>query len=367
MCEITSAPSPAREFHYFPLLPKELRDIIWEYAALPFVPGIHFFKLQTILDVADDGNDRTGSKCVLSVPVHSGFRDGLGFSSNASSYFNELGAWDACCESRQFLEASRSRRLIAKGDGHVLAFRNLITEENMPFAALDGWSGASDEQCLCSYSSHPLESSLGRRRDLLVNLEQDIICLTMDLHNLRFPRDGNELLDIPELRAFKDDFPVRKLALQYHPEWIGGLEGIGPDQEDALRDVLDMFGTYSHLPLLECVYFIDYRIVPKDDWETRAGHSGNAVFRGRGKSFYEVTRDDDRWTLDDDRPFMLAEELAESRSLSRAWSNEDGEAEGQSPQGTKTQRLIEDWADRWGLDQNQECKFKVLACVPSAS
>ncbi|KAK6222839.1 hypothetical protein LQW54_000648 [Pestalotiopsis sp. IQ-011] len=390
MNQIARAESPLCEFHYFPLLPKELRDMVWEFAAQSQLstPSIHFFQLQTVLDdrdEAEDGNGRTPRKCTLSVPKHSGFVDGLGFGHNPSSYLNDLAVWDACCESRHLLETGRARGRTYSDDSRVMAVRNLLAEEDLPYAKpLSGWRGTPGEtcSCQCSYGTHrptaaataTHERHNGGRRDLLVNLEQDVICLTLDLQNLTFERDGSELLDIPELRALKDDFPVRKLALQYHPGWAGGLEGIGPEQEDALRDVLDMFGTYSHLPLLECVYFIDYRITPQGGAQGPIGSgsskpSDQAVFQGRGRSFYEVEKDDDAWCLEDTRPFLLAEELANSRSLSRAWSSEDGEEQNndQDQEGNKTLRLIEDWAEKWGIDQNQECKFKVLACLPNCN
>ncbi|KAH6652795.1 hypothetical protein BKA67DRAFT_301441 [Truncatella angustata] len=355
MSDILSLQSPPGEFHYFPLLPKELRDIIWEYAALPFVPGIHFFNLQTI-------KDQRSTKCVLRVPLTSGFTDGLGFGKNASSYLNDMSVWDACCESRQHLNGLRAKDRIAQQGGHVLAVPNILDgQELLPYSPLNGWTVASEEACRCSYGSH---GSMRRFRDVYLNLEQDVICLTLDLNHLTFSRDGDELLDIPELRAFKDDFPVRRLALQYHPEWASGLEGLDSSQEDILQDVLHMFGQYSHLPLLECVYFIDYRITPKQAIEARAGSSGNTVFRGRDKSFIEVTRNDDRWSLADDRPFLLAEELTNSRSISRSWYHEGSDDEGQDVEGTNAMKLIENCANKWGLNKDKECQFKVLACVP---
>lgn len=363
----TSLPSPAGEFHYFPLLPKELRDVIWEYAALPSAPGIHFFQLETVLDWREELN-RTEAVCRFGISPNSGFVDGLGFGSNASSYFNDLAVWDACCESRQRLENLRLRGRIGQGDGPLTVVPGLLLEDLLPYETLAGWNGTSSGRCHCSYGYHEPKSCLGGRRDLLVNLEKDVICLTLDLQHLTFRRGGDEILDIPQLRALKEDFPVRKLALQYHPEWAGGLGGITPGQEEILQDVLDMFSSYVHLPLLECVYFIDYRITPRSDVRLDATRPGHAVFRGRRKAFYDVTRDDERWDFVDDQPFELAAELDESRSTSRAWCCEGSEEIEDPDKEDKTEvmQFIERRAEKWGLNKDQKCQFRVLACVPSA-
>lgn len=355
------------DFHYFPLLPKELRDVIWEYAALPSVPGIHFFKLETVLG-RRQGEDRTEAICQLGMSPTSGFMDGLGFGRNASSYFNNLAVWDACCESRHMLETLRSRGRFGHGDGPLTVVQDVFPEEILPYRPLRGWGGTDGEDCQCSYKSHAPGPSVSGHRDLLVNLEKDVICLTLDLHHLTFRRGGDEILEIPQLRALKESFPVRKLALQYHPEWAGGLSGITPGQEEVLQEVLDMFSSYVHLPLLECVYFIDYRITPKPGAYTDATlRPGSAVFHGRGKTFYDVTRDDDRWTFLDEQPFMLCEELDESRSTSRAWCCADS-AEGEDPDKEdkeEVMQFIEQRAKKWGLNMDQKCQFRVLASVPS--
>ncbi|ETS81044.1 hypothetical protein PFICI_06046 [Pestalotiopsis fici W106-1] len=383
MSQFAQGESPLGEFHYFPLLPKELRDMVWNFAAQSQLsaPSMHFFQLQTVLEENRtlEGRDNV-EKCILTVPKHSGFADGLGFRHNPSSYLNDLAVWDACCESRHLLEAGRARAANNdKSDGRIMTVRNKLPDEDLPWKkGLSGWQ-TPGQTCHCAYGLHqPSEidndgddnGSSSTHRNLLINLEQDVLCLTLDLPNLKaFMRDGNELLEIPELRGLKDGYPVRKIALQYHPDWIGGRDGIEPQQEDGLRDVLDVLSQYPYFPLLECLYLIDYRITPRDG--TRALSSSTVesqpetkVFEARGMSFHEVAKDDQDWCLPDDRPFTLLAAMAETNAMGRGiWTEPVEEAQGEEE--SQEFRKIRDWAGKWGLKWEQKCQFKVLACLPA--
>lgn len=433
MSQIAQVESPLREFQYFPLLPKELRDMVWEFASQSQLstPSMHFFQLETVLEEHPiEGRDDI-ERCILTVPQCTGFvQDKLGFRFNSSSYLNDLAVWDACCEARHLLEAGRARAA-SRGNqsdgGRIMTVRNKVPDDFLPWKkGLSGWQ-TPGETCPCSYGSHygsaavaehndcnssniGTDNDRGAHRNLLINLEQDVLCLTFDWDNLKaFMRDGSELLEIPELRGLKNGYPVRKIALQYHPDWIGGRDGIQTQQvrrqvdwpkrknsmwltyyfqEDGLRDVLDVLSQYQDFPLLECLYLIDYRITPRDQ-ETRALDSTSTkeerqrpakskVFEARGMSFHEVEKDDQDWCLPDDQPFTLLAAMAETNAAGRwaatgrgdvPWAAEglheaamEGHEEEEESQGL---RDLRDWAGKWGLNWEQKCQFKVLACLPA--
>ncbi|KAI1840829.1 hypothetical protein JX266_012977 [Neoarthrinium moseri] len=361
MNDMSSIGLPHGSFHYFPRLPKELRDVIWEYAALPFVPGIHFFQL--ITEPLFDGNSWE-TNCRLEVPTDSRCR---GNGNYTSSYLNDVGVWDACCESRQLLEklSPRNERLGEKG-GPILTAQGMLTEEDSPFEMLRSWR-SHDSGCDCSYGEHrPEDNFFGSNRPLLINLDQDIICLTLDLDRLRFQLNGTEILGIEELRAWGNAFPVRRLALQFYPTWTreNHHDCITARQEETLADLMHNFSTYSYFPFLKSVYFIDYRITAKSGAVlNRSVDRLEPIFHGKGMTFHEVQRDDDRWNFPDRNAFLLAEELAHQRACSRAdyYANDD------SDEKREALDLLQARADVWRLDKDEPCQFKVLCCVPTDS
>ncbi|KAI1390029.1 uncharacterized protein F4822DRAFT_428375 [Hypoxylon trugodes] len=92
------------EFHLFPKLPIELRDMIWEFAMRPNKPGVHFFQRRnpsgwftyqlTLPGLVDQ--PRTGDHTFRGpryVPQH-----------NPSTYLIDEHLWFACRESRQTME-----------------------------------------------------------------------------------------------------------------------------------------------------------------------------------------------------------------------------------------------------------------------
>jgi hypothetical protein len=390
------------EFHYFPLLPKELRDVIWEYAALPFTPGIHFFQLETNCLF----NGRTWeTRCRLKVPDRFSAFHVRG--DNLSAYLDDVGVWDACCESRQLLEGLRLGGQLANEDGPILAASDVLSEEDLPFKTLDSWRPSSrDSGCDCSFGEHSEEGTLGPYREMLLNLDQDVICLNVNLGGggpefQSLLQSGHEILGlddgIDELRCSGDAFPLRRLALEFHPRWSAqaavdhddplaeqqldeqqaAADGLASWEEDALSDLNCTFTRYSFLPFLTCVYFIDYRITPaRNVPETDLHRPGTDVFRGKGATFYEVKRDEvdgDRWVFADRDVFLLAEALAEERAYQQnsfhaeaEEARRNGGGEEVAPAVTAAE-VIRARADKWRLDCNQRCQFKVLACVRSSA
>ncbi|KAI0134272.1 hypothetical protein BJ170DRAFT_192773 [Xylariales sp. AK1849] len=339
------------EFHYFPFLPKELRDMVWEYAALPSTPGIHFFQLVTESRFEDS---RWKTRCRLDAPNAPGrsrwFRD------NASSYLDTLGVWDACCESRQRLGKLFPRQQLTDESGPLLAIHDLISESDLPFESLKGWNDQGYSPCNCSYRDHGRSLTLGSNRALVLNLEEDIICLGLDLSGMRFHEGGNEIMDIQELRALKGH-PARRLALEWNPKWNQDLpDGITPGESEVLCDIITKFTSAAFLPRLKCVYFIDHRITARKDPEMDSICCGTEVFRGRGKTFHEVRSGDDRWVVADEHPFVLLRDLAEERSSRRGML--DVESQGGSLSATDSVEVGSRQPKR-----DETCKFKVLACL----
>jgi hypothetical protein len=153
----------AAEFHFFPLLPWELREMIWELAARPALPGAHLFRVYNADDSehADPKNEtsrhayRGVSKPRLAAPRC--LPRGVDFSpaaqadapiswtlNNPSTYLIDSGLWTACKESllviekelpsssptTKSIEPFRGRKLPEEtpplhsaGDGHVYSLR----------------------------------------------------------------------------------------------------------------------------------------------------------------------------------------------------------------------------------------------------
>ncbi|KAH8671384.1 hypothetical protein BX600DRAFT_510061 [Xylariales sp. PMI_506] len=389
MSDIQQLRPPAGDFLYFPFLPKELRDLIWEYAAFPTSQGIHFFQLVTT-STQNDG--RWETQCHLEVPRQTG-PPGL-LSHYPSSYLSGLGVWDACCESRHRLE-----QLWQSADmfGSILAARNFIPEGELPYKALPNWAGEAPSSCNCSYGHHGPIAPSRPPRPLLLNLEEDVVCLNLDLSKIKFYHDGRELLAIPELKALSEA-STSHLALEFDPRWDQDEpDGITCDEADILADVIKTLTEPSCFPYLKCLYFIDYRITPRAGTGPLDKIEGVDVFKGQGKTFYEVQLEDGAWDIADDHPFELVEQLSEARLADQdEIDSDDDESEAESAQDEAEldhdeeleTHPPEDWEylddvvddtesesdstdeDKTGDDeqatkQEGRCAFKVLACVSS--
>ncbi|KAM0346242.1 hypothetical protein ACHAPU_005669 [Fusarium lateritium] len=113
----------ATTFHDFGILPKELRDMIWESTLRPTAPGVHLFKIhnrsaRTLLEEtiavtpASSTYGARSSQPIMTActPYPSGSIHGFPGDTctwwedgNTSTYHIDRGLWDACEESRSFI------------------------------------------------------------------------------------------------------------------------------------------------------------------------------------------------------------------------------------------------------------------------
>ncbi|KAF5685579.1 hypothetical protein FCIRC_3365 [Fusarium circinatum] len=105
-------------FKHFPALPKEIRDMVWEYASQRDVAGVQIFQLRTPEPKKDgDASDTTTPgtrphRQQLAAPLRSKCfpaLDGSTGTSNVSRYMADVGLWTACKESREVMEKTTQR------------------------------------------------------------------------------------------------------------------------------------------------------------------------------------------------------------------------------------------------------------------
>lgn len=345
-------------FHLFPFLPKELRDLVWEYAATPFTPGVHFFELATGDEPAVDNNfDRPLLR--LSPKIGSSEYS----PNNASSYLDNLGVWYACPESRQRLEQTlvSRRHHLADTCGPILAIHAVNAEEDLPCERPTACTGHLSDVCTCSDQDCQAWRVFKQNQALLLNLEQDIVCFNLNAPEMKKCyeyEDGHPVLRLGELQA-PNGHPASRLAIQWDPRWDETRpDGITARDHDVLGDFFEELVSYPTLPRLKTVYFIDYRITVRDGCNVNDSRPGVEVFQGGGKTFLEVQPGDERWVLEDKNPFTLA------RTMGREWSSYRTLFASRTTYDPTLVAKLKD--DKWALREDEERIFKVLACVPSS-
>jgi len=98
-------------FHHFPMLPWELRDLIWDISIRPDQPGAHFF---TVFSPSIEENKKAmevysmksayGATELAASRCSNGKADRSWTTSNPSTYLIDSGLWTACKESRERME-----------------------------------------------------------------------------------------------------------------------------------------------------------------------------------------------------------------------------------------------------------------------
>ncbi|KAF4418940.1 hypothetical protein FACUT_11661 [Fusarium acutatum] len=112
-------------FRRFPDLPKELRDIIWDYATQRKLAGVQIFDLRTPEPKNDGGTPNImtlgarRSRQQLAAPLPSKYFPTLYGSTstlNVSRYMADIGLWTACKESREVMEKTtqRTKRILER-------------------------------------------------------------------------------------------------------------------------------------------------------------------------------------------------------------------------------------------------------------
>jgi hypothetical protein len=332
--------------------------MVWEYAATPFTPGVHFFDLGT----GDEPSvDNTLSRPLLRLSPKIGSSE---YSpNNASSYLDNLGVWYACSESRQRLEqtlVTKRTRPSADRSGPILAIHTVNAEDGQLCEPLKECADGPLGVCTCSDQDCQAWRVFTRDQALLLNLEQDILCFNLNAPEMKKCYEyegGHPILRFGELQA-PNGHPASRLAIQWDPRWDETrADGITSRDHDVLGDFFEELVSYPTLPRLKTVYFIDYRITLRDGCNVADNRSGVEVFRGGGKTFIEVQPEDERWVLEDTNPFTLA------RTMGREWSSYRTLYGLRTPYDPGLVAKLKD--DKWALREDEERIFKVLACLPS--
>ncbi|KAH6845756.1 hypothetical protein B0I37DRAFT_312085 [Chaetomium sp. MPI-CAGE-AT-0009] len=293
----------ATEFHFFPLLPFELREMIWKFAIRPTLPGAHVFRVYNGDDSehADPEHETTRDRCISDNTLFGWELEphlaaprclprGVGFDpaaqaaapiswalNNPSAYLIDSGLWTACQESLLVIEKefqSPVRRREVWSPEEVESFRKQRGRFTLPETATYGVSDNS------------------RRRYLTVFPDQDLFILQ--------PYDITDL----NWKLVRDS--ERHMALEYNPAWdkVWGYDHAKDTVvRGAVRDFIDglAFSTgEAGTPFF--LWFIDYRIkrnprYQKLDEEGTEGPRDDPprTFYAKDRRFVEVKR----WQLGD--------------------------------------------------------------------
>ncbi|KAI1453452.1 hypothetical protein F4805DRAFT_366090 [Annulohypoxylon moriforme] len=277
-----------RTFTNFSHLPKELRDIIWDFAIQDERPKAHFF-LVTGEEEPDPASLRyeckqflkaTCTDCRVFVPWYS-TESTNGFHRSTydqSGHLIDSGLWTACRESR---DAIRRRFQKAGQDGPRML-------------GPAGRTGA-----FATYSD-------GEREDQYFTIRNyDLVCF----RNLDKEKDiakAGILTNLPfvtsEEYVYRETLPrdgVKHVAIEYNPNW-------DTPTEHAIRYCT---GPAFAMVFFPSLWFIDYRIRrTKDPSRSRANPRENRhVFYGNGCRLVSVRPSDTEWEFEDGTPLSVEE------------------------------------------------------------
>jgi hypothetical protein len=293
----------SRTFHLFPLLPKELRDAIWDFAIRPEGPSAHFF---TVFESSNDAEwsllsqhamrHPLAERCCLAAPhARSDTSDDnqeKQFSwvrGNRSAYLIDSGLWTACTESRDAMER---RFKLAECDIKSAAMplerpaKNLL---NLPVTEL--------------FQVTPN----GEWRRCLTRADTDLFLLrpfnsdTVEWECVRTPMP---IFD----RA--DHFYASHIALDYDPEWLtdGNYLDYWSDWVSPKSIGCAIRAATDQLHWAKKLWFVDYRIRRRPD--ALPTTTGRHQFYGHGCTFTEVREGDADWEVDHSKNiFRFLEEL----------------------------------------------------------
>jgi hypothetical protein len=313
-------------FHGFPLLPKELREHIWDMASYPGSrPGAHVFKV-----VEEHGGFRL-------VPVgwqqrHHG--------KDRSGYFPNGGLWTACTESRARIQRyTKAERPISAFD-HLYKPNLCQNPVVLPFRQSDGGRQncvlypGRDLFCIRPHGFDALENRWGDLLDRFVDGADT--CCRFGIRNLA--------LEIDE--SFR-------LPVSVDVNCVWGAAGDGGLLGSVARAMVNLPNRRIHK-----LWVIDYRLRPKTTTsrpsvvERHLGHRVEPqVFQGADRKFVEVRGDE--WETQ-----VVPCEDGTTKSVFNFTNQLD-----LIMKGRYTDQDSHDWSEVWETG----CPaLGILACVPNS-
>ncbi|RSL66016.1 hypothetical protein CEP53_003510 [Fusarium sp. AF-6] len=226
-------------FHRFPDLPWELRDMIWNFALRPAVPGVHVFKLYNT--ETDDGVDRNID---VFNQQHGGLRLAAPQSNklsvtrnrdNPSTYLIDGGLWNACKESS----------LVMKRNFHYQKWKSLLEDGNHSSSELmEKGMDMPETSYFTHHNGKPYFFTVFPHKDLFICQPQNL----WTIHWSKFCWDTNFGSSVCGFAG------IRNIALEYTLEWGYNIQ----------ERIIDMVVVISEvIPGLN-IWIVDYTLRRRD-------------------------------------------------------------------------------------------------------
>ncbi|KAK1757091.1 hypothetical protein QBC47DRAFT_378394 [Echria macrotheca] len=303
--------APLTAFHYFPLLPFELRELIWKFAVRPAVPGAHFFTVKhdqsrgfssefQALHPYRNGRQPWCLGAPRCLPKTAEFtRDLLEATppswlhNNPSSYLIDSGLWSACRESRLVMEQA-FRRPEHHGENEWGITKSVMDEE-VDEGQDASWNhnGLFALPGVTSFAAKagnvPRFFSVIPNRDLFILQPFDLcewlewLCTGLTTTFDIIPPYSPDSLPLP-----REEWNCRRqIALEYDISW-DSVDSLNKSDSPAMDVIRYLVGEDEYK--IRTFWFIDYRINPN----ALSGRydSPQQVFRASDRRYTEVPEQD---------------------------------------------------------------------------
>ncbi|KAK0655765.1 hypothetical protein B0T16DRAFT_397661 [Cercophora newfieldiana] len=292
-------PDMATEFHFFPLLPWELRDMIWKFAIRPALPGAHIFRISTAEHRTPE-QEASGGHCpqkrerfVAPQCLPRGFDSSQAAPiswtlNNPSMYLVDGGLWTACKESLQAIDKE---------------FQKPTRQEQV-------WSASEVESsrkkrgrlALPDTATYAVRDN-SRHRYITVFPERDLFIL----QSPGIPALDCVWINLPTFRVIMREWAVttqggRHMALKYDPAWDTDtdVDNTGSSRWDSIHSIITVTAFVSDFS----VWFIVRR-----NPMYQGAHKPSRTFYATDRRFVEVdicetgeqNGHSQMWNLDQDR------------------------------------------------------------------
>ena len=342
----------AAGFHFFPLLPWELREKIWKLATRPVLPGAHVFRVYNANDSEHTGPEHETSrddylwisKSRLAAPRC--LPRGVDFDpaiqaaapiswtlNNPSTYLIDSGLWAACKESLLAIEnefQTPARRQKVWSLSEVENFRKKRGRFTLPETATYTASDNSRRRYLTVFPG----------QDLFILQPHDVTALNWDLVWDNFPTYSFRAGDWRQIRWAEGE---RHMALEYDPAWDKVAHNTRGPAWDFIVDIVESTALAESFSL----WFIDYRIKrspryqePTKEQAKGLGDKPPRAFYASDRRFVEVKKEQFGQWAGHDRMWDAGYEVPTEDLCFCCGSHES------------VQRLRDELDNKWDYDEN---------------